>query len=222
MTKKYFEIKITLIYGFILLCCFVLCLLIGSVNLSWKNYFDLKFLQEHTQWQDILSIRFVRVCQSCFVGALMSLCGFVLQNILRNPLADPSILGVSSGGVLSSVLVSFVGFPSFLSTYQFFNPNSLVLLASFIGCFFTIGILFFIKNRLKNLNDEYLLPVIGIILNSFFAAILTLLISISDYTKFFELQYYLIGSLRYIPIEQLFLFILISLVPLNYIIKHSI
>lgn len=61
------------------------------------------------EWQIITALRLPRVCVALLTGAALGVAGAVLQGLFRNPLADPSILGISSGAALAAVLGTLLG-----------------------------------------------------------------------------------------------------------------
>ncbi|MBQ4085647.1 MAG: iron chelate uptake ABC transporter family permease subunit, partial [Clostridia bacterium] len=89
----------------------LLCICIGSVNIPLKNTLTAMW---NTLWglelpagvskNIILNVRLPRVINVALVGAALSLCGAAMQGLLRNPLADGSTLGVSSGASLGAVI----------------------------------------------------------------------------------------------------------------------
>ncbi len=62
-------------------------------------------------WEEtvILSIRLPRVLVGALVGGALALCGAVMQAIFRNPMADPGVLGVTSGAALGAVSAIYLG-----------------------------------------------------------------------------------------------------------------
>ena len=90
-----------------LLGAMVLCICVGSVNIPlgdtvtviWNTLVG-KPVPEGMSRAIILSVRIPRVLCVAMVGASLSLCGAAMQGLLRNPLADGSTLGVSSGASL--------------------------------------------------------------------------------------------------------------------------
>jgi len=79
-------------------------------NLLSNNQFD-GLLTTVQDWQQtiIYQVRLPRVICAALVGASLAVCGAVLQGLFRNPLASPSILGVSSGASLGAVIAIFLG-----------------------------------------------------------------------------------------------------------------
>ena len=57
-------------------------------------------------------IRMPRICLAIFVGLGLALCGMVMQAVVQNPLADPYILGISSGSSLGATFAILIGFGS--------------------------------------------------------------------------------------------------------------
>ncbi len=90
LNKKEEWVALVLLAIFLLIAM-VLSLLLGSVFISPGELFKSEIL-----WQ----IRLPRVILAALIGLLLSVSGVMLQGILRNPLADPYILGISAGGAV--------------------------------------------------------------------------------------------------------------------------
>jgi len=116
----------------------------------------------------ILDIRLPRLLLAIIVGAGLSVAGLVFQALLRNPLAEPYILGISSGGTVGAVLaMTFAGGSGLFST-----P-----LASFAGSAAVMGIVYAAAHRRGKL-DMYTLLLAGVMVGAFFNALVLLLIAI--------------------------------------------
>ena len=83
----------TVIIFLLLIIAIVASFYFGSVYISPERLFSSEIF-----WQ----IRFPRIILAALVGSMLALSGVVLQGVLRNPLADPYILGVSSGGAIGA------------------------------------------------------------------------------------------------------------------------
>ena len=159
--------------------------------------------------------------QAAIIGAILALCGYILQKLLRNPLADPFILGISSGGsCFASLFFIFNSLPiiSGLPLTILFPIQSIF---AFIGCMFSFIILILARKNIKNLNDDYIFPVIGIIINSFFSSILMLIFSLAKPEQLSEIHNFLMGSLQPISIYPLLFIVTLSIYPIYYILKKS-
>jgi len=129
------------------------------------------FSMTATERQILLSIRLPRVVVGLLMGMALGASGAVLQGVLRNPLADPYILGISSGASLAAAL-------GLLSGFYFFGSMS-VPLTAFIGAVLVSGLVGAFGWKRGGLWPERLL-LAGIGLNFLFSAVLMLLMSITS------------------------------------------
>lgn len=86
------------------------------------------------QKEILLSLRLPRIFLSILVGALLSLCGTVMQATVQNPLADPFLLGVSSGATLGMTLYLMIGVgisAAGMSLFSFLGAFCAILLVLF-------------------------------------------------------------------------------------------
>ena len=131
----------------------------------------------------LFSIRLPRLLLAMLVGGSLALAGLVFQGLLQNPLADPFILGVSGGSGLAAVLV------------QRFGPQDplLLVIASFGGGLGAIVLVERLAGRDGEL-DRGRLILAGVVLNAFFAALISLFLILSgdDLPRIFS---WLMGSL---------------------------
>ncbi len=132
------------------------------------------FLSVEKDWSDsdeliLMEWRLPRIFIACVVGAGLALAGVVFQALLRNPLADPYILGVSSGGSLGAVIAIILGISSIrgLPTLPFF---------AFLGALSTMFLVYSVA-RIGGRVPTHTLLLAGVIVNAFFSAIIMFLIS---------------------------------------------
>lgn len=217
--KKDFSFKIFIIYILIFLISSFLSIYFGSTDI---NIFSSNLIQTNNDlYLKILELRMNGLIQAAIIGAILALCGYILQKLLRNPLADPFILGISSGGsCFASLFFIFNSLPiiSSLPLTILFPIQSIF---AFIGCMFSFIILILARKNIKNLNDDYIFPVIGIIINSFFSSILMLIFSLAKPEQLSEIHNFLMGSLQSISIYPLLFIVTFSIYPIYYILKKS-
>ena len=162
----------------------VAALLIGPVNISLSQIFS-AFFSSHSDpavSQIIFEIRLPRVLYGIAVGGGLSIAGAVFQAILMNPLAEPYILGISSGGTFGAVLSFLIG-ASFIGT-QFL---------AFAGAFSVMVIVFILGKRFGELEPNVLL-LSGVMVGAFFsAAILLMMGLLNDSLR--TAVFWLIGNL---------------------------
>ncbi len=169
----------------------------------------------------ILQLRISNLVIAALVGACLGICGNVLQNVLKNPLADPFILGISSGGTCFAAASLLLLSPNINFEIPIELNFSFQTLAAFVGCLTSFSILFYLRKKVNSFNDDYIFPVIGIIINSFFSAIIMLIFSVAKPEKFSEMQNFLMGSIQ--PLSSLELLIVFSIIifPIYKLIKLS-
>lgn len=130
-------------------------------------------------------LRLPRTLLGLLVGASLGLCGAALQGLLRNPLAEPGIIGTSSGAALGAVIVFYFG----LATQQ-----SLLLPAGAVaGSLAALGLIYVIAGRGASLIT---LVLTGIAINAFAAALTSLALNFapSPYAAL-EILFWMLGSL---------------------------
>ncbi|MBS4206827.1 iron ABC transporter permease [Bacillus sp. FJAT-50079] len=121
----------------------------------------------------VMKIRLPRVILAGLVGASLALAGAAFQGLLRNPLADPYTLGVSSGASIGAVCVLF--FQLSLPMTGIFTLPFISIIAAFITLFL---VLLFAKTVEPSMKVETII-LTGIIFSSFLGALLSLMIALS-------------------------------------------
>lgn len=132
----------------------------------------------------VWDIRFPRVVLAGIVGATLALGGLVFQALLRNPLAEPYILGVSGGSAIGAILAMMAGLAPF--------PG--VALAAFVGSMLTLSLVLFIASGRAMINRNSLL-LGGVMMNAFCSAVIMFLISLSGNSEIRHILFWLMGDL---------------------------
>lgn len=112
--KKILSFVITAI-GLIML--FLLAVNTGSLKVTPIELFKGLFIKYNEDVATIYDLRFPRIFIAVFGGAAIAVSGVLLQAVMKNPLADPGIIGISSGASLTAVLIT-----AFFPTLYFFTP----------------------------------------------------------------------------------------------------
>jgi iron complex transport system permease protein len=139
----------------------------------------------------IREIRLPRIALGIFVGASLSVAGTSFQALLRNPLADPYVLGVSYGAAVGSIL-ALIAEPHLSLRPEIaavFTP-----LGGFIGATLTIAVVYLLGRQRGEIDSKTLL-LSGIIAGSFFSAIILLLITMLPSSSTRGVTYWLMGDL---------------------------
>jgi iron complex transport system permease protein len=136
----------------------------------------------------VMEVRLPRVLLAFLVGASLAAVGVALQALLRNPLADPYILGVSSGAALGAVMALQMGIG-----WAFAGFSALHLFA-FLGAGATIVIIYRMVVAEGRVPVHTLL-LAGVIINAIISALILFLTSVSDSTSAFRMFFWLMGNL---------------------------
>lgn len=158
----------------------------------------------------IVNIRVPRVLAAALIGSSLSLSGAVMQGLLKNPLADGSTLGVSSGASLGAVIaIAFAGGNPLLIR---FSIGSLSILFAFLSMFIILGMAQVIDYSLST-NTIIL---IGVIFSMFTSSISSFIITVAD-NKVKNIVFWSMGSLSsvtYRDVVVLTIMLIISLIVL--------
>jgi len=172
----------------------------GTVTIPWKSVPAillspvpvLNQLFEHIETSEInkdilLYIRLPRVILAAVVGACLSAAGAVFQGIFRNPMADPYVLGVSSGAALGAILAILTG------VNLFFSGFTAVTLFAFAGGILSITLVYYMAKVGKAVPVMTLL-LAGIAVSAFLSALVSLLTYFSG-DKLHEVVFWMMGGL---------------------------
>jgi iron complex transport system permease protein len=177
------------------LATMALCICVGSVSLPlketlkviWNAIFGLP-MPEGISVPIILSVRLPRVLCVALTGAALSICGAAMQGLLKNPLADGSTLGVSSGASLGAVIA--IAFGITIPGVPF--AGTMVLAIAF--AFLSLLIILSLAQKIDYSMSTNTIILIGVIYSMFVSSILSLIVTFaSDHVK--QITFWTMGSL---------------------------
>jgi iron complex transport system permease protein len=148
---------------------------------------------DQTAWMILFKIRLPRILLAGLVGFTLAFGGVVFQALLRNPLAEPFILGISSGAAVGTIIGIVLGLG--------FNLG--VPLLSFMGALFTILLVMGIASRHGGLESSTLL-LTGVIINAFFTAVIMFFMATTGGSRLHSMLFWLYGDLsqsRYVQLS---------------------
>ncbi|MFH1729006.1 MAG: iron ABC transporter permease [Pseudomonadota bacterium] len=202
--NAYLKFFIIIIAGIIMLACLSLfTLFTGEININFNKLFN--FGSVNTEYLILYKIRLPRILMAILVGGSCALTGSVYQTILKNPLAEPYILGLSSGAALGSAIAS-IYFPQFY----------LVPLFAFLGVFVSVCIVFLCSYNRNYLSDKNMI-LSGVIVGSFFNSIIIFLLTFSNSQELQKVFFWMLGSLGNVTLNES-LMLLIPFIILNILI----
>jgi iron complex transport system permease protein len=139
----------------------------------------------------VVNIRLPRIILGIMVGASLSVAGTSFQALLRNPLADPYVLGVSSGAALGAIL-GLIAEPHLVLSPAL--AALLTPLCAFLGAAATVTAVYFLGRREGQIDSTTLL-LGGVITASFLSALITFLMSSVTSSNTRGLAFWLLGNL---------------------------
>ena len=166
------------------LASFLVSLLSGSVDMSLGDLITalLRF-PDNLQAQVLYEIRIPRTLAAFTTGGLLAMSGVIMQVLLRNPLADPYILGISGGaavGALSAILLRLGGW--WVST------------SAFVGALLSILIVFGLANKFGKWSVTRLL-LTGVVISAGWGAVINILLTTSSSNNVQSMLFWLMGDL---------------------------
>ncbi len=178
----------------IIVPAFLLCFCAGSVSIPIGETVKILFgtlkgeAQSGAYASILLSVRLPRVISALLCGAALSLSGAAMQGLLRNPLADGSTIGVSSGASLGAVLAILAGFtlPNL--------PISGTMLSAIAAAMLSMLLITALGYAFDKSLSTQTIILIGIIFSMFVSSVLSLLIAFSG-EKLRTVTFWTMGSL---------------------------
>ena len=173
--------------GAVLLSIF-LSLRLGHVPLETREVFrGLLGAGDDLHRQILMEIRLPRALLGVLVGGGLALAGSVFQALLRNPLAEPYILGISGGSAAGAVLVLSLGLTA--------TSSAALPVAAFAGALLAVLLVFRVAASADRRLDVRVLLLAGVVVGSFFTAVIALILSLSEAQAVRSAVLWMMGSL---------------------------
>jgi len=180
-------VRISLVLCLFLILSIFISLLLGTADVTLDQLWGLIIGDPNVKEAVrliVFKIRLPRILLAGLVGFSLSLGGVVFQALLRNPLADPFILGVSSGSAFGAVLGIMFGLG-----FSFGIP-----LMSYAGALLTIFLVLEIGKKKMGMESSTII-LAGVIINAFFTAIIMLFVTTAVDDRLHTMLFWLYGDL---------------------------
>jgi iron complex transport system permease protein len=157
-------------------------LMIGHLlpGMPWMSDGTYTLLQDQVVWQ----FRLPRALLAALAGAALSLAGVFIQAVVRNPLAEPAIIGVSSGAGVGAVTVVVLGAAA---------VGAWIGAAAFLGAAVATAAVFWVAYKNGSIAPQRLV-LTGVALGTFFSAITSYLTLTTEAQNVFSVMFFLLGS----------------------------
>ena len=189
--SRVLQISALMLLIFLVVC--IVSLSLGSVHIGFievlKSLIGSSTGESSLSSQEeliIFSVRLPRIIFAGVVGASLSLGGVIFQAILRNPLADPYILGISGGSALGAIIGIVIGAGSFYLG---------IPLLAFVGALATVFLVFVVAGSVRGPLSDNSLLLSGVVVNAFFSAAILFFLSIVNSMELHSITFWLMGDL---------------------------
>jgi len=192
MTRRTSSIFLCL--GTVLVALFLGNLVYGSVRIPIGSVLDILFgsFNEKIAWRHIvLESRLPQAVTALFGGAALAVSGLMLQTLFKNPLAGPSIMGISEGANLGVAVVML---------YLTANSYANTILASFIGAAAVLFVILFFSKKIRN---NVMLLIIGMMIGYLASSIISVLNFQAAADKVHQYVLWGMGDFSEVSIEKL-------------------
>ncbi len=168
---------------------YLLCVSVGSSNIPLDRVWDA--IMGHPQtWSDDLVIskmRAPRVLGAAIVGAALSLGGMAMQALFRNPMASPSVMGISSGSSFGAALYIAVGAGLWMSSWG-------TVITSFIMALVTLILVYSLAYSKNGGTQTTMLLLAGMAISALFSGLTSMIEFFSDADTIQSIVFWMLGS----------------------------
>ena len=200
-SRRYGLLFATLIIAVV--ACFVFALALGSADIGFSDAMRALGGTGTDEVRTlIVELRLPRALTAFAVGGLLAVAGVLMQVLLRNPLADPYILGTSGGAAVAALLAMLLGLSSLM-----------IDLAAFGGALAATLLVFSVAHGTGSWTPTRLL-LTGVVLASGFSAATTMLLALSPEQQLRGMLFWLMGDLSFAfePARSLLLLLVLTIV----------
>ena len=191
-----FRVYEYLLFALAAIAALVVCICLGSVNVPLKDTIEVfrraifgLDMPKDLPSSIILTVRLPRVLCVALTGASLALSGAAMQGLLKNPLADGSTLGVSSGASLGAVVA--IAFGISFKAVPFAGTTIMAVLFAFLSLLIILALAY----RLDFSLSTNTIILIGVIYSMFVSSAMSILITFSS-SKLHQITFWTMGSLN--------------------------
>ena len=217
MTDRRRLVRALIALGALLVVVAFVALFVGSAGLSPRAV--ARALTGRAEAESIesivtLGLRLPRVLVAALAGGALAVAGVAFQGLTRNPLAEPSVLGVTSGAAFGVVLAQIAGLGASVT------DTLAVAACAFAGALLAAATVYAIAVSPGGLAIQTLL-LAGVIVGIFFSSAITVVISIIDFNRLGGVVHWLLGNLTPVPAGSLVIFALLAALGVSLILRSA-
>lgn len=204
---------VVILFGLVIISVvsIIFSLSIGSMDISPVNVIGALVGDSHgIESRVVLELRMPRVLSGFLVGGMLALAGALMQVLLRNPLAEPYVLGVSGGASVFALLVMMTGI-----------SGAWINLGAFVGALFSILLVFGLTRMGHNWNPMRVL-LTGVVIAAGWGALISFMLAISPATQIYGMLFWLMGDLGYARFSVFSFIVLLFCLTASMLVARSL
>jgi len=179
---------ITLVFSLLFVVVLAMSVLLGAARIPLSDLYKILTgkISNGPAYSIVYQIRLPRNLMAASVGGALSICGVVMQSILRNPLAEPFVLGLSGGAAVGAILFILLGLSVTGGSFFF----------SFVGAMLTLFVVLVLSKRKGGFSTTRII-LTGVIVNAFFTAFIMFVITTTSDELLHAILFWLYGDLSH-------------------------
>jgi iron complex transport system permease protein len=197
--------------GAAVVACLLIGLSAGAVPLPLHDVWDGLWHADAAAGSIIRDLRAPRVALAFLVGGSLGICGAALQAMIRNPLAEPYLLGLSSGAGLGAVIAI-----ASRAAGPWAVPG-----AAFLGALCAVGLVYRLSLVSGRRLDPHVLLLSGVVVGAFAGALMSAIMVLSDAPGVRNAFLWLLGGFGAASWSALFVFTAYAFLPLALLLFHA-
>nr|ADI22169.1 ABC-type Fe3+-siderophore transport system, permease component [uncultured gamma proteobacterium HF0200_24F15] len=163
--------------------CFLIALSFGSAPIEWTEVLGtLKTGSASFDHTVVMELRLPRAASAFVVGGMLALAGVLMQVLLRNPLADPYVLGISGGAAVAALIAMLIGWQS-----------GLISTAAAGGAMISMALVFTLARGRGDWSSTRLL-LTGVVLASGWGAGISFILAVSPSSHLYSMLFWMMGD----------------------------
>ena len=195
--------KYHLLFFLLLISAAIVNLMVGSVHIPAKAILEIlthQFSGKHSWEYIVLEYRLPKLIVACVVGMSLSVAGMMMQTLFQNPMAEPYVLGVSSGASLGVALCILGGSLLPVTLRNYVTSQWAIILSALGGSILVMLVILTVSQRIRQAAT---LLIVGLMFSSFASAFVSVLAYLSTAEELKKFTFWNLGSLGNITWKQL-------------------
>lgn len=201
MPVKYLRYHIVLLI--LLMLAMVFNLMTGSVHIPFKEVVAIlsdNFTGKHSWEYIVLEYRLPKLIMACVVGMSLSIAGMMMQTLFQNPMAEPYVLGISSGASLGVALCILGGGLLPVALRNYMGSQTSVTVFALAG---SVTVMLIVLSISRRIQQAATLLIVGLMFSSFTSAFVNVLAYLSTAEELKKFTFWNLGSLGNISWQQI-------------------